>query len=216
MSAEIDKLNAKLTKHCKDERIVADEAIFNLGVEFGRYLERSNTKEHRLAYFTKQDEKRSIEDRVYEKRKEVDSIVSAVITAAIKEQIEANGDWEVGYGSYYSDYSKLNDTIVNKYSVQTYSVDQPDRHGDFNVTFEFVGDVRKMLNDCEISSNVTAGVTNNSGDESRAIRNVVDIEDALYGIGINFYNRNDADGLESITTLFDKLSKHYLFLMLSL
>jgi len=66
MSAEIDKLNAKLTKHCNDERIVADETVFNLGVEFGRYLERNNIKEQRLDYFTKQDEKRSIEDRLYE------------------------------------------------------------------------------------------------------------------------------------------------------
>jgi hypothetical protein len=216
MAVGLDKFNEELVRYCKGEGIVADEAVFDLGVKYGRYLEQNKIQEQRLDYFAELDKRRSVGDEIQAVRKKVDQIVSAVITTAVKEQITENGDWEVGYGSYYSDYSKLNEGIEAKYSLQTLSVDQPDRHGDFSVTFGFVGEVRQMFIDCEISPSIDIGVTNNSGDESQAIRNVEDVDDALYGIGINFYSQNDGKALENVTALYDKLSKQYLFLMLSL
>lgn len=214
MANELDAINNELVSYCKENGIVANEEILNFGVRLGRHLESKNLADGRLAYFVEQDAKRDSLNTALKLGDQVDAIFNSIVKSAIKEQIEQHGDWEVGYGSYYRDYPILADDIAEKYSVQFYSVDQPDRHGDFEVYFTALGEVAKILNDCDISDRIFVGVTNHSGDEHERISDVVDVDSTLYNIGVQIYNRNDAKTIASLTKLVDMLGKHYMFLML--
>lgn len=50
MAVGLDKFNEELVRYCKGEGIVADEAVFDLGVKYGRYLEQNKIQEQRLDY----------------------------------------------------------------------------------------------------------------------------------------------------------------------
>ena len=214
MPSEIDKINDELSNYCKNESIIADEGVFNIAVKLGRYLEKSNQADVRLHYFTKADEKRDIDEQIQRINDQLNAVARFIVSKAIAEQIEAGGDWEIGYGSYYSSYGKLNDDIAAKYCIQLDSVDQPERHGDFHVRFRLTGKHEECFKSRGYLPQILAFVQNHCGDDSERITDASDIDSTLYHIGIEVYYKRDEKSRNELADLLQAFGKDYLFELL--
>lgn len=214
MSSEIDKINEELIDYCENESVVANEAIFNIAVKLGRHLEKNNHKDIRLGYFAKVDDSRNLDDQIRNITNKLDAVARIIVTKAIAEQIEAEGDWEIGYGSYYSGYGKLNDDIAEKYCLQLASVDQPERHGDFHVRFNLTGKQQECFKSRGFIPQILSFVQNHCGDENERINDVTDIDSTFYHIGIEVYCKRDENSRNELADLLQAFGKDYLFELL--
>lgn len=214
ITSETDKINDELVKFCKKLRIVINEDIFNLGVKFGRLLEKNNLDDLRLPYFQDKDKESALLKEILNTNKSIDRVIDTIVKAAVTEQIEQHGDWEVGYGSYYRDYGKLDDGIANKFEIQLDSVNQQERNGDFQAYFKLLGESAKVVKKHGFKPLVFVGVMNSTGDECERIISPDDIDNTLYNIGLDINIEKDANYLDRLTVLLDELSKHYLLLVL--
>lgn len=214
MPSEIDKINDELIDYCENEGVSVNETIFNIAIKLGRYLERSNHKDVRLGYFAKLDDSRNLYDQISNISNKLDAVARIIVTKAISDQIEAEGDWEIGYGSYYSSYGKLNDDIAEKHCLQLASVDQPERHGDFHVRFNLTGKQRECFRSRGFTPQILAYVQNHCGDDSERIDDVSDIESTLYHIGFEIYCNKDEKSRDELADLLQAFGKDYLFELL--
>lgn len=210
----VNEINDSLKNLCADEGIAANEKVFELGVLLGRHLEQYGLESKRLSYFSELDKRNEVSEKIDAFRKQIEGLLHTVVTNALKEQIQQNGSWEVGIGNYFASFYMLTDVVEQKYSIRAQGVQQPERNGDFVVTFEFFGGVREIFIDILASPTVDINVSNGTGEDSEALRTSKAVDKLCYGLRLPLPKQYGDESLVKMTELYERLSKKYLFLLM--
>lgn len=212
MDAQILKIEDRLEQHCKSIHRF-DEELFNLGVEMGRLLERNNIPLHRPKIFVDFEEKNNAFDKRAEQISRANKSVAFIIRNAIAEHVE--NFWEFCFSRNRHSCTKLDESLVEKFGVQTVRTTQVEHGGSFEAEFELSGQIGQVLEKYGIDAWARADVDNTSGDEQETIYSADDV-DKIFGVNLRLNGHNTEFDYEQLRSLADELEQIVVWFNLSL
>lgn len=200
----VEKINEQIAKEYEGKR--ADESLFLLGVELGRYLEQQGMEDVLLDFFSQQRLDIVREKEIDEIFVKMNVIAEALVKPAIAMQLKKHGEWSIGTNEERG-YGKLDDDVANATNVQLWDVRQEMVEGDLDLVFEVTGKLADILYSHRYPPYIFATVEND-------YENVVELSDENDWddklVEAHFYNRKK-DSVEQVTAIFDDLSRYALF-----
>lgn len=190
-----------------------DEAVFNLGIELGRILEKKKIQMHRPSLFVKAEQDRDAYKKKAKQIQRAEKVVEFLVKNAVAEQVEIFGPF--CFDSDTNNCEKLDLSIVEKYGVQIVGTNQIEHGGSFEAEFILTGQVADTLNVFKIDSYARADVDNSSGDEHETIYNADDV-DKIFGVKLRINGHHTNLNEVELAMLADGLEKMKLWLCLSL
>ncbi len=212
MNKEIEGVEAKLVKYLKNFPRY-DEELFNIGVELGRLLERNNISLHRPKIFVDFEEDNNAFNKRAEQISRANKAVAFIIRNAIAEHVE--NFWEFCFSKSRHSCTKLDESLVEKFGVQTVRTTQVEDGGSFEAEFELSGQVGQVLEKYGIDAWARADIDNTSGDEQEIIYSADDV-DKIFGVNLRLNGRNTEFEYEQLQSLADELEQIVVWFKISL
>lgn len=210
MSDAINKLNDDLielfNKHHEAEE------LFNLGVGFGKYLEKNKLEDVRLEFFVQHELRKETRTAIYEDIDTLNDSLFKLVKMAFKEEINLNvfECWEIDTSSFSGHKHELSEEIVKKYNFQVISVSQPTKWGDFELTCMLTGKLAEIVEKYQFKKVFSVSYSSASGEEYETIYE--DDISSFYGVHLYFNIEADIQSMEKAAKCVHELSQEILHL----
>jgi NTP pyrophosphatase (non-canonical NTP hydrolase) len=190
MNDEIEAFK-KVVADAVSKKTNFDEDAFNLGVEFGRLLQKNNLTNFRLQTFIDKEEKSKRLGDTKDIQTEIEKLVGQLAQFAIKATVKDH--YSLTFDSTSDAASiELPKEIEDKFLVAYDSTDQNNEDDDFKISFHAVGELKKVLNKHKVRDNFTITLWNLSNQTEITITMPDDLSGSFKasGLGINIFNGN--------------------------
>lgn len=192
----------------------ADKSLFDIGIKFGRELERLGIEKYESDYWVQQNidalKKNQIDVRVAK----VEKFIRQLIRLSVKELITETGSWTIGKAEYFSSTpEQFRDETVKKYQIQVKNVDMESYGGEFKVTFEVVGELGKKFKKYNIFNEVHSFIRNDNGEEEQTIYDANEVDRYIDNLTVYVENSNNWN-IEQYDEFFDDITKPFIFLLM--
>lgn len=210
MSNEINKFNNELTELFKNH--YEAEELFNLGVGFGKYLEKNKLEDVKLEFFVQHKIKKEIRTTIKEEISKLNNSLLKLVQMAFKEEINLSnfGYWEIRTSSFSGHKHELSEEVYKKYNFQIDSVSQPTKGGDFDLNFRMTGKLADIVEKYRFSNSFSVSYSSGSGEEDEYI-NEDEIE-SIYGAHLHFNIEADSESMDNAAKCVHDLSNEILLL----
>ena len=210
MSNEINKFNNELAELFKNH--YEAEELFNLGVGFGKYLEKNKLKDLRLEIFIRHEIKKGMHTAIKEDIQKLKISLLKLVQMAFKEEINLSnfGYWEIRTSSFSGHKHELSEEVYKKYNFQIDSVSQPTKGGDFDLNFRMTGKLADIVEKYRFSNSFSVSYSSGSGEEDEYI-NEDEIE-SIYGAHLHFNIEADSESMDNAAKCVHDLSNEILLL----
>ena len=210
---KIDEINAAVEEVASS--IGNEERIFELGIELGKHLAATKENFERLEFFIRREEDGARDERIREKRKKIDNLISRLFYMACTKQIEINGSVEFDADKYWREGSNLFDVqVVEKFGVQCKSVTQEDDDQDFNIEYEVVGKIGEIFEKYEARKSISVTVHNLNAVSKLMISNSQELYEALGASWISFHSGAVTHDEKRLEEFMEELNKETLLIQL--
>lgn len=212
MSDEIDKLNNELVELFKNH--YEAEELFNLGVGFGKFLEKNKLEDVRLDFFIQHDIKKEARITIKEEISKLNNSLLKLVQMAFKEEIDLSnfGYWEIRTSSFSGHKHELSEEVYKKYNFQIDSVSQPSKGGDFDLRLRMTGKLADTVKEYGLSNYFSVSYSSGSGEEDEYIRE--DEIESIYGAHLHFNIDADSKAIDKVAKCVHALSKEILLLII--
>jgi len=214
MNEIIEELEQRIAKYCQST-MRYDEKLFNMGVELGRLLEANKMQEHRPNVFIDFDARNDAYTKKATQIDRADKAITFLIRNAVAKQVEEHGPFCFDSNSSSHSCDKLDEAVVDKFSVQVSRTTQVEHGGSFEAELEISGQVADVLNQYGIDLFARADVDNSSGDEEETIFDADDV-DRIFGVSLRLNGHHTDLDETQLTALADDLEKITAWLKISL
>ena len=214
MSSRLDELNKLVSEHVGEYKI-ADEKLFELGVELGRELQKLEIAEYRLPFFQNQAQ---LVDAKTEKRKYVKQLNSAIenlVLMAVKAHVAQYGSLHFNASYRRKDYEKLDDDIGERFGIRYTRITQPTLGDDFEIHFTFVGKLANYFKDNDVTPEFSIVLFNTHGDNREHIDERIDDCNRFGAVSCSLTASNPSQSVEFIKDFCDGFEKQILMYYLS-
>lgn len=190
MNDEIEAFK-KVVADAVSKKTNFDEDAFNLGMEFGRLLQKNNLTNFRLQTFIDKEEKSKRLGDTKDIQTEIEKLVGQLAQFAIKATVKDHCSLTFDSTSDATSI-KLPKEIEDKFLVAYDSTDQNNEDDDFKISFHAVGELKKVLNKHKVRDNFTITLWNLSNQTEITITMPDDLSGSFKasGLGINIFNGN--------------------------
>lgn len=152
----------------------ADErSLFEIGIKFGRQLEKLGIENYESDYWEKQNQKQILENELHQKEDQVENFIAQLVRLSVKELIRETGSWTIAKRNYgYEALEQFSDETIAKYQIRVLSVDMESYGGDFEIRYELVGELGEKFKKYNVYEQFTSLVYNENGEEEQSIYDV--------------------------------------------
>lgn len=179
MESELNVINKMIKEYVQDCGKV-DEKVFNIGVALGRLLERNNFDNHRLSFFSEQEQKNNDIQIRFKRLLSVHKIIEKIIVLAHVEQVRKTRQINYINGGH-SKNNPLSSELEEKYNITYKGIDVEDGNQDFDITFELNGKLKEIFQKHNVGAKFVINLCNSSGENSELINSVHKAETSFYG-----------------------------------
>lgn len=213
MNEQITKLNKAVVEY-SDKHRTLDEKLFNLGVELGRLLEKSNITDYRLPFFVEQEDAENVAQEKGKLIRQAEKLLLDIVKKAYKAELDETGAISIDASYNGRRETHLSDDIVNRFFVKHTQTEQYQSGQDFTLTFILQGKLQEIFQRHSVSPQFEITVSNNSGEEDETLYDADDIDHQLYGINIKQHAQTTTLSVEQLKAFVDDLEKNLLFLLI--
>ncbi len=209
----IDDINSKVSQLAGNRHSTLED-IFNLGVQFGRYLEKNDLTNIRLRSFEQIEQETQLKVELIKLHETVCALLERLVKVSIKDQINQSSlrEWSIGFNEVYGTSSEFDPSVVEKRCVQFSSVERGE--GDHFIAHFFVqGKLRDLFEKHKQPDQFEIIVDNDHGYDSVSITEERQI-DALNSCMIFQNCERSKSGVEGYTKFVNDLKKSLLFMYL--
>lgn len=209
MNEEIELLNQKIKEHI-GQFAGADEVLFNIGVELGRYIERNKIETLRLPFFIEQERIKNEAEIKHKAINSVNAILQTVLVQAHKEQVEDDGyiTYDAAYGASNEPLSK---DIEKKFDIAYKGINQATEGEDFRLSFALKGKIGEIFSKHKVGLTFTTFLKNKRGEVSESITSEDNIESIFYRTSISLHSHNENMSLKEVSEFVAEVEKLYMF-----
>lgn len=190
------------------------EDVFNLGIKFGRELERLGIKEYSAQHWDNRKKEYELHEQIQSKVKKVENFLAQLVRQSVKELIQENGSWTITKRHYgIAEVDQFTEEIIKKYQIKILKTDMESYGGDFEVTYQVVGELGDKFEKYNIYNQFTSLVYNENGEEEQSIYDVEDVDDYINRLTVHVENSNDWQ-LDQYDVFLNDISKPFMFVLL--
>ena len=213
MNNELEEFNG-IVADTVSKKANFDEEAFNLGVEFGRLLERNNLDTFRLQTFIDKENKAKRLGDTKDLQIEIEKLVGKLALLAIKSTVKDH--YSLTFDSTLDATSiELPKEIEEKFLVSYQATEQYNEDDDFKISFRALGELEKTLVKHKLRDKFTITLRNLSNQTDITIDETDDLSGSFIanGLGINIFNGKHS--YEDLQALLEDIKSVCLFPFLS-
>lgn len=211
---KIDDINKKLEDLLNVGSWQLDRiALFNLGVELGRELEKLKVDEYISPVWESINNKKDHAEKVRKACEKIEDFIATLVKKSVKVHIEQTGSWSISKDGGYR-LEKFDDEIVKQYNIQVLNCTMETYGGEFTVSFFVEGELRKLLKKFNIYEQFTVRIYNDTGEEDQTVYKVSDVNEYIDSVSLVIRER-DEWALEKFDECLNEISKPFLFLIMT-
>jgi hypothetical protein len=188
MNNELEEFN-RIVADAVSKKANFDEEAFNLGVKFGRLLERNNLDTVRMQTFIDRENKAKLLGDTQDLQIEIEKLVGQLAQFAIKATVKDHYSLTFASTSFPTSI-ELPKEIEKKFLVSYQETEQYNEDDDFIISFHAVGELKKVLTKHKVRDNFTITLWNLSNQTEITITMPDDLSGRFVanGLGINVFN----------------------------
>lgn len=211
MTIELSNLEKKIQQLSDEGKLTNTQVVFDLGVEFGRVLEKNGETNYVCQYWKNKAAEEEIKTARYKKIKSINKLLKKLVEKSIEEFIYEFGWWNISKGITSGNFEKFKQKTTRKYCIQITDVDMSTYGGDFNCGFKVVGKLSAIFKSYGVSPFFDVGIANENGEESTTLSNVSTLSNAVLNCSSKISNNLK---LEKYESFLNEISKPFLFFLL--
>lgn len=213
---KLTSLEQQLEKLFEGYGRVDYEDVFNLGIQFGRELERLGINEYKAQHWINSERELELHQQLQEKVKKIEEFMAQLVRWSVKELIQEQGSWTITKRHYgFGEIDQFSDEIIKKFQIKILKVNMETYGGDFEITYQVVGELEENFKKYKIYNQFTSLVYNETGEEEQTIYDVKDVDKYIDRLTVHVRNSNDWE-LDQYDVFLNDISKPFLFELLQL
>jgi len=152
-----------------------DRAAFDIGVEFGKELQRQGRHDYEFVFWKKLEEELKASSLLHTAATEISGLLRRLVCMSVKDFLRSNCCWRLTKQNWESDYDEFSPQTLDKYCVQIIQVNRFYDHGDFQCLFKVVGRLAKVFEQRGFQNHFTVTVWNEADEDQLALNHWHDI-----------------------------------------
>jgi hypothetical protein len=190
------------------------ESVFELGVKFGRQLERLGIENYEPEYWKQKKQEEALEQKIREKVDKVENFIAQLVRLSVKDLIREKGSWTIAKRDFgYGVRDQFSDETIEKYQIRIVDVDMESYGGDFEIRYEVVGELGEKFKKYKIYEQFTSLVYNENGEEEQSIYDVDNVDAYIDRLTVHVRNSNKWE-IDQYDVFLNDISKPFLFVLL--
>jgi predicted small metal-binding protein len=214
MSTELNLLEQKLELLYKKGELSNSRVVFDLGVEFGKEIERQKLAAYSFAFWNQLEQDNKADKEIRIAASKINDFVLKLLRFSIKEYIGENGSWSIAKSSSFSDSNKFEQHTVDRLNIQLDSVVMEQYGGEFKCEFAVTGELLEIFKSNNIYEKLEVHIYNDHGEEEMTIHDVNDVDAAVQRLHCHVRNSNDWP-LEKYEDFLVEISKPFIFTIIA-
>jgi hypothetical protein len=191
-----------------------EESVFELGVKFGRQLERLGIENYEPEYWKQKKQEELLKQQIRQKVDKVENLIAQLVRLSVKDLIRETGSWTIAKrNSGYGAIDQFSDETIEKYQIRILNVDMESYGGDFEIRYEVVGELGEKFKKYNIYEQFTSLVYNENGEEEQSIYDVDDVDAYIDRLTVHVENSNDWE-LDQYDVFLNDIAKPFMFVLL--
>jgi len=169
MVNKLNELEQKLQQLFDYGEAIFDRTVFNVGLEFGKELQRQERHDYECVFWKELDRKLLIENQFRNAVTKITGRLRQLVCKSILDHLRENSCWRIARRDLVTEFDEFSAETLEKHCVQIIQVDKFLPEGDFECTFKVTGRLENAFAAYGFHPQFNATVLNKNGGEAVAL-----------------------------------------------
>jgi len=175
MNKKLNELEQTLQQLFVDRETDLDRAAFEIGVEFGKELQRQGRNDYEFAFWKKLEEELKVSSLLHTAAIEISGLLRRLVCRSVKDFLLSNDCWRLAKQNWESEFDEFGPQTLEKYCVQIVHVNRFYDQGDFQCLFKVVGRLAKVFEQHGFEKQFTVTVWNEADEDQMVLNHWHDV-----------------------------------------
>jgi hypothetical protein len=202
---ELHALEERLHKLYKDGGLSDSRQLFEIGVQFGRVIERTGMDGYEFMFWKHLDDLNADWKKRWKAKEVLERLILKLVCLSVNEYINENGSWGVSTTGWGSDVEAFGEGVFTKFNVQLLRVAESDECENFDCRFKVVGQLATVFKDYGVGEEFNVVIENSSGGHELEFHNSNQVSSGFINASVYVDDKMSADKLNELTQEIGKL-----------
>jgi len=175
MNKKLQELEQILQQLNVDSEAPLDRAVFDVGLEFGKELQRQGSHDYEFVFWKDLEEELKTSSQLHTTATEISGRLRSLVCQSIRDFLKSNFCWRIAKHNWESEYDEFSSQTLDKYCVQIIQVNRFYDQGDFQCLFKVVGRLAKVFEQRGFQEHFTVTVWNEANEDQFVLNHWHDI-----------------------------------------